>query len=147
MLIDEASADVFRQLITIVAALGIHDERVIEEAKKYVSKNKITKNRILEFVEMSPSISLNFEEMIREIEIKTWDRLSFAKSVIGESQFAKWMEDNTTLSDKTIKNYCGAIRKVSNDLIKMDFAYSSLNDIFENAELNDLKEKYFSITQ
>ena len=57
------------------------------------------------------------------------------------------MRDNAKLSEKTIKNYSQAIRKISNDLVKMNMAYSSLNEITENADLTVLKEKYFSIDE
>ena len=137
--------DAFRQLITVVAALGINDDRIIEEAKQYVSATVKSAGKILEFVEYAPTAEIDFAELVNGLEIKIWDRLSFAKSVIGESNFAKWMTEHTSLSPKTIKNYNQAVRKISNDLVKLKMAYSSLEDITEKADLKQLKAEYFSI--
>ena len=57
------------------------------------------------------------------------------------------MRDHTQLSEKTIRNYSNAVRKISNDLVKLNMAYSSLEDISENADLQQLKEEYFSIEE
>ena len=59
--------------------------------------------------------------------------------MIGESEFAQWMREGPGLSKKTIQNYSQAVRKISNDLVKMDMAFSSLNEITENANLKMLK--------
>ncbi len=137
--------DSFKQLITVIAALGINDDRIIEEAKQYVSAELNLNARILEFIEFSPISEIDFNEFLSSLQIKIWDRLSFAKSVIGESKFASWMRDETNLSEKTIKNYSQAVRKISNDLVKLNMAYSSLEDISENADLHQLKKDYFAI--
>lgn len=139
--------DAFRQLITVVAALGINDDRIIEEAKQYVSATEKGAGKILEFVEYAPTAEIDFADLVHGLEIKIWDRLSFAKSVIGESKFAKWMTEHTSLSPKTIKNYNQAVRKISNDLVKLKMAYSSLEDITEQADLKTLKSEYFSIEE
>ena len=52
---------------------------------------------ILEFEEYSPDV-ISFDKLIEDIQIKIWDRLSFAKSVVGESEFKKWMKNETDLS-------------------------------------------------
>ena len=144
---NDLSSEVFLQLINVVAALGMNDDRIIEEVQQYASQGSNNPNPILQFVETAPISSINFGQLVKSIELKSWDRLSFAKSVVGESEFAKWMRDNAKLSEKTIKNYSQAIRKISNDLVKMNMAYSSLNEITENADLTVLKEKYFSIDE
>ena len=151
VILDQSSEDVvldsFKQLITVIAALGINDDRVIEEAKQYVSEKISSDSSILEFIEYSPNAEIDFSELVSELQIKIWDRLSFAKSVIGESKFAGWMRDHTQLSEKSIRNYSNAVRKISNDLVKLNMAYSSLEDISENADLQQLKEEYFSIEE
>ena len=151
VILDQSSEDVvldsFKQLITVIAALGINDDRVIEEAKQYVTEKISSDSRILEFIEYSPSAEIDFGELVSELQIKIWDRLSFAKSVIGETKFAGWMRDHTQLSEKSIRNYSNAVRKISNDLVKLNMAYSSLEDISENADLQQLKEEYFSIEE
>ena len=139
--------DAFRQLIAVIAALGINDDRIIEEAKQYVGATVKGAGKILEFVEYAPTTEIDFAELVHGLEIKIWDRLSFAKSVIGESKFAKWMTEHTSLSPKTIKNYNQAVRKISNDLVKLKMAYSSLEDITEKADLKQLKLEYFSIAE
>ena len=67
--------------------------------------------------------------------------------MIGESKFSKWMYDHTNLSDKSIINYNQAVRKISNDLVKMNLLYSTLEDISENADLEQLKKEYFDIEE
>ena len=144
---EDTVQDAFRQLITVIAALGISDDRIIEEAKQYVSATVKSTGGILEFVEYAPSAEIDFVDLVNGLEIKIWDRLSFAKSVIGESKFAIWMSEHTTLSPKTIKNYKQAVRKISNDLVKLKKAYSSLEDITEKADLKKLKTEYFAIEE
>ena len=144
---EDTVLDAFKQLITVIAALGINDDRIIEEAKNYVSATVKSDDRILEFTEYSPTADIEFADLVNELQIKIWDRLSFAKSVIGESNFATWMRDHTKLSEKTIKNYNQAVRKISNDLVKLKMAFSSLEDITENADLKQLMEEYFNIKE
>ena len=139
--------DAFKQLVTVIAALGINDERIIEEAKQYVSSAAKADGKILEFVEYYPTEEIDFNDLIDGLQIKIWDRLSFAKSVIGESDFVTWMRQHTPLSDKSRKNYSQAVRKISNDLVKLDLAFSSLEEISEHANLKQLKEKYFAIEE
>ena len=125
----------------------MNDDRIIEEARQFVAKSNPRNDPMLQFFETSPTSSVNFEDLLRTIEVKIWDRLSFAKSVVGETEFAKWMREHANLSEKTIKNYSQAVRKISNDLVKMDMAYSSLSEITERADLGLLKQKYFSIDE
>ena len=146
---DEPANQVFQQLIKVVAALGLHDDRIIDEAKERIKPALRTVPPILEFVQSSPQPlqTIDFADLVRDIEIKTWDRLSFAKSVVGESEFAEWMRESTQLSPKTIKNYNQAVRKISNDLVKRDINFASLHEITERANLAELKEYYFSIDE
>ena len=137
----------FKQLITVIAALGMSDERIIDEVKQYVARKDRTAGGIIEFVPSSNSIDVDFSDLVNHLEIKIWDRLSFAKSVIGEADFQTWMQNCTTLSPKSIKNYSQAIRKISNDLVKLELAFATLDDITENANLIELKSKYFSIQE
>jgi len=145
--LEDTLLDAFKQIITVIAALGISDDRIIEEAKQYVSSLIKSNDMILEFIEFSPISEIQFAKFIDNLQIKIWDRLSFAKSVIGESRFANWMSHHTSLSSKTIKNYNQAVRKISNDLIKLNMAYSSLEDISKKADLKKLKEDYFAIDE
>ena len=144
---DDKVNDAFKQLVNVVAALGINDERIIDEAQQLVKKNHSKYGEILEFEEFMPGTEIEFEDFIREIQIKVWDRVSFAKSVVGETEFNKWMQNNTRLSDASIKKYSRVIRKISNDLVKLDLLYSSLEEITEDANLELLKDHYFSIDE
>ena len=46
-----------------------------------------------------------------------------------------------------MEKYTRVVRKISNDLVKLDLAYSSLEEIADNADLESLKERYFSIKE
>jgi len=140
-------SETFKQLITVIAALGINDERIIDEVKQYVSSALKKSDGILQFMEYSSSLEVDFKNLVDGLQIKLWDRLSFAKSVIGESNFAKWMRDHTNLAEKTIKNYSQAIRKISNDLVKLNLAFSTLEEISEKSDLKKLKDHYFAIDE
>jgi len=142
---DDMVNNAFKQLINVVAALGINDERIIDEAKEIIRSKQYGSGEILEFEQYSPDIEISFDKLIEDIQIKIWDRLSFAKSVVGESEFKKWMKNETDLSKSSRDKYSNAIRKISNDLIKMDMANSSLEEIIESGNLENLKNKYFSI--
>ncbi len=145
---DDKVNDAFRQLVNIVAALGLNDERIIDEAKNIVKTKRYKSNSgKLEFEEYSPDSEINFENLVKNIELKIWDRLSFAKSVVGETEFNKWMKSNTNLSPSSIDKYTNAVRKISNDLVKMELSYSSLEEITQKADLEKLKQQYFSIPQ
>ena len=101
----------------------------------------------MEFDFPNVATSVNFQEFLSDVEILIWDRLSFAKSVVGESEFARWMKESKSLSEKTRKNYSQAIRKISNDLIRLKLAYGSLEELMESEDLYKLKEEYFEIPE
>ena len=44
-----------------------------------------------------------------------------------------------------MEKYTRVVRKISNDLVKLNLAYSSLEEITEKADLQRLKDEYFSI--
>ena len=139
--------DAFKQLVNVVAALGINDERIIDEAKLAVKTNNFNSGNILEFEEFVPTEELDFETFIQELQIKIWDRVSFAKSIVGETEFNKWMQKQTDLSEASMEKYTRVVRKISNDLVKLNLAYSSLEEITEKADLQRLKDEYFSIDE
>jgi predicted helicase len=144
---EEKINDAFRQLVNVVAALGINDERIIDEAKLAVKTNTFNSGNILEFEEFLPTEELEFETFIRELQIKIWDRVSFARSVVGETEFNKWMQSHTDLSEASMEKYTRVVRKISNDLVKLNLAYSSLEEITEKADLERLKDDYFAIDE
>ena len=151
VIIDKSSEDkindAFKQLINVLAALSINDKRIIDEVQQSIKTNTFNTGEILKFEEFTPDSEIEFEELIKELKIKIWDRVSFAKSVIGESEFNRWMQHNTKLSKSSMDKYSRVVRKISNDLVKMNLAYSSLEEITDDADLSRLKEKYFSIKE
>ena len=46
-----------------------------------------------------------------------------------------------------MEKYTRVVRKISNDLVKLNLAYSSLEEITEKADLQRLKDEYFSIDE
>jgi predicted helicase len=134
----------FDQIITVISALGMSDERIIEEFKTLVS-GKREPGRIVEIDIPKTVTNIDFQEFLTNIEILVWDRVSFAKSVVGESDFTRWMRKSTSLSEKSIKNYSQAIRKISNDLVRLKLAYSSLEELMQLEDLDRLKKEYFDI--
>lgn len=151
VIIDENGSDkvndAFKQLINVIAALGINDDRIIDEAKEIVKSQFRKSGEIIDFQEFSAEEELDFKEFIDNIKLKIWDRLSFAKSVVGESEFKKWMDTETVLSESSKSKYSNVVRKISNDLIKLNLSFSSLEEITQSADLEKLKEKYFSIEE
>jgi len=148
--IDENDVDplgnVFAAIISVISALGMSDERIIEEFKNLVA-GKQSQGRIVEFDIPAAVKFINVEEFVSSIQIRVWDRLSFAESVVGENEFARWMRESKGLSEKTIKNYRQAVRKISNDLVRLKLAYSSLEELLCVEDLDALKDEYFSIPE
>ena len=140
-------SDAFKQTVNVIAALGINDKRIIDEVQQAIRTNTFNSGEILKFEQFVPDTEIEFEQLIKELKIKIWDRVSFAKSVIGESEFRKWMKNNTKLSKSSMDKYSMVVRKISNDLVKMNLSYSSLEEITDKADLTLLKQKYFSIKE
>lgn len=139
--------EAFKQLVNVVAALGISDNRIIDEAKHLIGSKAVSSNNILQFETFSPQAEIQFSVLEKEIKLKIWDRLSFAKSTIGESKFTKWMQNESELSKASMEKYTRVVRKISNDLVRRNLSYSSLDEITEKADLERLKEKYFSFDE
>ena len=139
--------DAFKQLVNVIAALGISDNRIIDEAKQLIGSKAVSNDNILQFETFSPQAEIQFSLLEKEIKLKIWDRLSFAKSTVGESNFTKWMQNESELSKASMEKYTRVVRKISNDLVRHDLSYSSLDEITEKADLERLKEKYFSIEE
>lgn len=136
----------FNQIINVVAALGMSDERIIEEFRLLIS-GKQRRGNFIEIEAPTDMTAIDFQDFLSNIQIRVWDRLSFAKSVVGESEFARWMKKSTSLSEKSIKNYTNAVRKISNDLVRKKLAYSSLEEILVSEDLDRLKKEYFDIPE
>ena len=150
VIIDEGDDDLiessFGQIINVISALGMSDQRIVEEFKSLVSGRRGS-GKIMEMDIPKIATNIDFQELLSNIEILVWDRLSFAKSVIGEGDFTKWMRESTSLAEKTIKNYTQAIRKISNDLVRLKLAYSSLTELMQSEDPESLKKEYFEIAE
>jgi len=144
----DATNSSFAPLINVIAALGINDDRIIAEAKAFMmgkkSGDRTSTSPEPPIIDFS---GIDFERFVEDIKLSIWDRVSFAKSVVGESDFKKWMQNQTDLKGKTISNYMSAVRVISNDLVKLDLTLDSLEDITLNADLESLKNKYFAIPE
>jgi len=57
------------------------------------------------------------------------------------------MQNESELSKSSMDKYTRVVRKISNDLVRCDLSYSSLEEITEKADLERLKEKYFAIDE
>ena len=60
------------------------------------------------------------------------------------SQFEKWLDLSTDLAEKTIKNYLGAISKISNDLVSKKVLEENLDEINSIDNLEIIMEEYFA---
>ena len=54
------------------------------------------------------------------------------------------MELNTDLSEKSIKNYGGGVRKIAKDLIEQDLTHQNLFEITSADDLKKFQDNYLS---
>jgi len=146
----ELTESTFQQIVEVISALGVSDDRIIDEFRLLVAGKKVSgvhgSGDII--IDEYPEITrVNISEMIRNVQIKTWDRLSFAMSAKEDSRFYEWMQENTDISTYTQGRYLGAIRKISNDLIKQNLFYSSLENLMTNQEPEELMKIYFEVPE
>ena len=141
--------NLFKQIITVVSAMGMNDDRIIAEFQQIAQGKKNNSSRILDFdFDVEDVIgSINLKEFYTNIELKIWDRLSFARSFIDKDTFASWMKSETNLSEKSIKNYVGGVNKITNDILKMKPEYSSLDELMRHEDLSILKNEWLSIPE
>tara|TARA_R100000655_G_scaffold107724_1_gene158557 strand:+ start:49 stop:438 length:390 start_codon:yes stop_codon:yes gene_type:complete len=59
--------------------------------------------------------------------------------------FKNWLNNNTTLSAKSISNYGGALNKITRDLITENLIFESLEEIKTAEQVQETKKKYFAI--
>jgi predicted helicase len=138
--------DSFKQIINVISAMGMNDDRIIAEFQALVFKQTRETN-ICDFDFESVAESINLKDFYLNIQNKVWDRLSFAKSFIDESTFANWMRTATTLSEKSIKNYVGGVNTITNGLIKMRPEYKNIDDLIKSEDLSLLKKEWMSIEE
>ena len=134
----------FKQIVNVVSAMGMSDDRIIAEFQE-IAQGKKSRTKIFEFDFDMPIGSVNLKDLYSGIELKLWDRLSFAKSFIDGNTFANWMRDQTSLSEKSIKNYVGGVNKITNELLKMKPHYSSVDELLKSEDLVNMKNEWFAI--
>ena len=112
----------FKQIITVLSAMGMSDERIIAEFQT-IAQGKKVHNRIFRFESEYEEIysSINLEDFYSNIDIQIWNRLSFAKSFSLVTPFSEWMRSQKGLKEKTIKNYIGGFYKIINDVFISKF--------------------------
>ena len=60
-------------------------------------------------------------------------------------KFIQWLELNTTLTERTIKDYASASKKIADNLAQSDSIELSSEDVKDLKDLQKIKENYFSI--
>ena len=138
--------DSFKQIINVISAMGMNDDRIIAEFQALVF-NQPRETNICDFDFESVTESINLKDFYLNLQNKVWDRLSFAKSFIDESTFATWMRTATPLSPKSIKNYVGGVNTITNGLIKMRPEYKNIDDLMQSEDLTLLKKEWMSIEE
>jgi len=86
--VDEPSDEAFKQIITVISALGIHDERIIEEFKAIANERSPGRRRIVD-INVPEIIRVKFKDFISNVKFQIWDRLSFGW-VKGFDQLKKY---------------------------------------------------------
>ena len=138
--------DSFKQIINVISAMGMNDDRIIAEFQALVF-NQPRETNICDFDFESVAESINLKDFYLNLQNKVWDRLSFAKSFIDESTFATWMRTATPLSPKSIKNYVGGVNTITNGLIKMRPEYKNIDDLMRSEDLTILKKEWMSVDE
>jgi superfamily II DNA or RNA helicase len=88
---ENPSDDAFKQIITVISAMGMSDERIIEEFKESI-KGKTGRERIIH-IDVPEIVRIKFADLISNIEIQIWDRLSFG-FVKGYEKLKEYVKQN-----------------------------------------------------
>ena len=89
---ENPSDDAFNQIITVISALGMSDDRMIAEFSATTNKKSLGGDRIVEF-DFPEIVRVSMTEFISNIEIQIWDRLSYG-----------WVKGLTRLKNYISKN-------------------------------------------
>ena len=124
----------FKQIIKVVSALGMSDERIVAEFQEIAQGNNPTGRRIVDIEEVFSSI--NLESLYSNINFRIWNRLSFASKFINLNQEIliaeigksgdRWKQANFPL--KIWENYFGGDLKLEK--------YIHLYEVNRNGSLN-----------
>ena len=137
----------FKQIITVLSALGMSDERIIAEFQQ-IAQGKVPKERIFKFIEDEEVFSsINLKEFYSNIDLKIWNRLSFAKTFMYDAPFSDWMRKETNLSESSVGKYVSAVYKITNEILKMKPQYSTVDELVRNEDLEELKNEWLSVPE
>ena len=136
----------FKQIVTVLSALGMSDERIISEFQE-IAQGKVPKERIFRFVSEEVLSSINLNYFYSNIDLKIWNRLSFAKTFMFDKPFEEWMNKETILKKDTANKYLSSVRKITNELLKMKPEYSDVSELLNHEDLNDLKDHWLSFPE
>jgi hypothetical protein len=73
---DEPSDDAFDQIITVVSALAMEDERIIEEFKS-IASGKRSEGRTIVEIDVPEYVRIELGDLLENIETRIWGRLGF----------------------------------------------------------------------
>ena len=136
----------FKQIVTVLSALGMSDERIIAEFQE-IAQGKVPSERIFKFISEEVFSSINLNDFYSNIDLKIWNRLSFAKTFMYDAPFSEWMRQETNLSESSVYKYVGAVYKITNELLKMKPEYSTVAELVKNEDLNELKNDWLAVPE
>ncbi len=89
---EDPSDDAFKQIITVISALGMSDDRIIDEFRTIANGGNPGKERINDIV-LPEIYRAKFAHLISNIGIRIWDRLSFGWAK-GFEKLKRYVEQN-----------------------------------------------------
>ena len=122
------------------------DERIIAEFQE-IAQGKVPSERIFKFISEEVFSSINLNDFYSNIDLKIWNRLSFAKTFMYDAPFSEWMRQETNLSESSVYKYVGAVYKITNELLKMKPEYSTVAELVKNEDLNELKNDWLAVPE
>ena len=122
------------------------DERIIAEFQE-IAQGKVPNERIFKFISEEVFSSINLNDFYSNIDLKIWNRLSFAKTFMYDAPFSEWMRQETNLSESSVYKYVGAVYKITNELLKMKPEYSTVAELVKNEDLNELKNDWLAVPE
>ena len=131
VVLDEAASNpsdkAFEQIINVISALGMNDERIIEEFEEISKGNSKARERIIDF-DVPEIIRANFEDFISNIEIQVWDRLSYG--------FTRGLE---AFKDFVAINGHGRVKKafITKDGLALGNWVSKFRTLYKNGTLSE----------
>ena len=92
------------------------------------------------------SFRLNYG-IYKKIKDTQADKSSVLNEYNEYKGFIEWWKNNSDLAYKTMKNYLGALKILSEDLKQQQISQDNLSNITNPEILSDLSNRYFSIQE